>query len=187
MYREIGILLKRCQKGDKKAKESLLLKLKPLIISSIKKYYNKREEYDDLIQDGYEVILKALEEYDPLKGAKFLGYVKMQLKYKYLDKYKEKDYLSLNEPIGEGSEEIIDLLRADEKEAIDKIIVTEERKIILNGLNKLTKRQREVVFYYYIERKSMKEISEILNISYRTVVNTKTNSLKKLKKIIVKK
>lgn len=187
MYKEIERLFKYSQKGDERAKERLLLKLKPLIISSIRRYYNRIEQYDDLIQDGYEVILKSLEDYDPLKGTKFLGYVKIQLKYKYLDKHKEKHYLSLNEPIGEGEEEIIDLLEGGEIEPIENIIKVEENNLLLKGLNKLTKRQREVVIYYYIENKSMKEISKILNISYRTVVNTKTNSLKKLKKTIVRK
>ncbi len=187
MYREIEELLKESKKGDMKSKEKLLLKLNPLIISSIRRYYNRTELYDDLIQEGYEVVLKCLEDYDPSKGTKFLGYVKTMLKYKYLDKHKEKYCLSLNEPVGDGKEEILDLLEGDEKEPIENIISSEENKLLLGGLKKLTERQREVIVHYYIESKTIKEISEILGVSYRTVVNTKTNSLKKLKKIMVKR
>ena len=128
MYSEIERLLKASKKGDKKSKEVLLLKLNPLIISSIKRYYNKVEMYDDLIQEGYEVVLKCIEDYDPKKKTKFLGYVKVMLKYKYLDKHKEKSYISLNKPVGDGKEEILDLLEGDEKEPIENIINKEENK-----------------------------------------------------------
>ncbi len=60
-----------------------------MIISSIRRYYNRIELYDDLIQEGYEIILIAIDDYDPAKGAYFLGYIKTMLKYLYLGKYRE--------------------------------------------------------------------------------------------------
>lgn len=186
MYREIERFVFLSKKGDEKAKKELLERLRPLIISSIRRYYNNYLYYDDLVQEGYEEILQCIENYDPSKGAKFLGYVKISLKFHYLNKHRKKVHLSLNEPIGDGEEEIIDLLKGDEIEALDFIINKEEKEFLLKGLNSLTKRQREVVIYYYIDGKSMKEIGEILGISYRTVVNTKTVALNKLKKTIVK-
>ena len=56
MYKEIETLLYLSKKGDIKAREKLLIKLNPLIISSIRRYYNKVHLYDDLIQEGYETI-----------------------------------------------------------------------------------------------------------------------------------
>lgn len=186
MYKEIENLVSLSSEGDKNAKEELLLKLKPLIISSIRRYYNNRSCYDDLIQEGYEVILKCVEEHDPLKGATFLGYTKTMLKFHYLNKHKEKIHLSLNERVGDGENEIIDFLEGEEMEILDSIILKEEKRLLLDSLNCLTERQRQVVIYYYIEGKSIGEIAKILGISYRTVVNTKTNSLNKLRKIIVR-
>lgn len=184
MYKEIEGLLLLSKKGDKKAKETLLLKLNPLIISSIRRYYNRIDQYDDLIQEGYETILQAIENYDPNRGVKFLGYIKTMLKYRYLEKHREKQFLSLNEPLDEG--EFIDFLEGDEEDPIDIVIKKEETNILLESLNCLTERQRQVMVDYYINRLSIGEIADKLGISYRTVVNTKTQGLNKLKKGIVK-
>ncbi len=184
MYNEIERLLLLSKRGNKEAKETLLLKLNPLIISSIRRYYNRIDQYDDLIQEGYETILQAIENYDPNRGVKFLGYVKAMLRYGYLEKHREKQFLSLNEPLDEG--EFIDLLEGNEEEPTDIIIKREEIKILLKSLNCLTERQRQVVVEYYINRLSIDEIADKLGISYRTVVNTKTQGLNKLRKWIVK-
>lgn len=184
MYKEIEKLLLLSKKGDKKAKETLLLKLNPLIISSIRRYYNRIDQYDDLIQEGYEIILKAIENYNPNRGVKFLGYVKAMLRYGYLEKHREKQILSLNEPLEEG--EFIDLLEGNEEDPVDAVIKKEEKYLLLESLNCLTERQKQVVVDYYINRLSIDEIANKLGISYRTVVNTKTQGIKKLKNRMVK-
>ncbi|HSH36690.1 sigma-70 family RNA polymerase sigma factor, partial [Schnuerera sp.] len=170
MYKEIENLLLLSRKGDKEAKQTLLLKLNPLIISSIRRYYNRIDQYDDLIQEGYETILIAIENYDPDRGVKFLGYVKSMLKYCYLEKHREKQHLSLNKPLEEG--EIIDLLEGDEEDPIDMAINKEEIDLLIKSLNYLTKRQKQVVLDYYINQLSIGEIADKLGVSYRTVVNT---------------
>lgn len=186
MYSEINELLERCKSGNLEAKEKLLCKLKPLILASIRRYYNKFEEYDDLIQEGYEIILKAIEEFDPNKGVHFLGYIKLQLKYHYLNKHREKEYYSLNEPIGDGELELLDLIESNEIDLLDHIIAKENGEILIKALNSLTKRQKQIIVEFYINELSMEEIAQKLNISYRTVVNTKTNGINNLRKIIVK-
>ncbi len=91
VYSEVVKLLEKSKAGDLEAIEILLYKLKPLILASIRRYYNKVDEYDDLIQEGYEIILVAIEEYEENRGTQFLGYVKLQLKYHYLNKHREKN------------------------------------------------------------------------------------------------
>lgn len=184
MYKEIEVLLEASRKGDMNSKEKLLLKLNPLIIASIRRYYNRRDLYDDLIQEGYEIVLLAIEKYDPGRGVKFLAYVKSLLKYNYLEKHREKSWLSLNEPLEDG--EFIDLLEGDEKDPIETIIEREDTKLLLESLDCLTERQRSIVVDYYINKISIDRIAARLAISYRTVVNTKTVAINKLKKRIVK-
>ena len=184
MYKEIEELLFFSKKGDKGAKEVLLLKLNPLIISSIRRYYNRIDQYEDLIQEGYETILLAIDNYDLTRGVKFLAYVKAMLKYLYLEKHKEKQHLSLNEPLGGG--EFIDIIEGDEEDPIDIVMKNEETHLLLESLNSLTLRQKQVVIDYYIHKLSIDEIADKLGISYRTVVNTKTQGINKLRKRIVK-
>lgn len=186
MYKEIETLLALSKEGDVKSKEQLLFKLKPLLIGSIRRYYNRIDLYDDLIQEGYETILTAIDDYDPKKGVYFLGYIKAMLKYHYLNKHREKQHLSLNEPVDCNGTEIIDLIEGDEKDPADRIIDMEENQVLLDSINCLTKRQRETIVYFYINGYSIDKIANKLGISYRTVVNTKTVGINKLRNTIVK-
>lgn len=183
MYKEIESLYKRAKKGDVKAKVDLLTRLTPLVISSIKRNYNNQREYEDLIQEGYEVILKAIEEYDQNRGVQLLGYIKAMLRYHYLNKHRDKAILSLNKPLEEG--EIMDLIVAEE-EPIDTVLKKEETMLLLKALNSLTPRQKKVIVDFYVKNIPIAEIAKNMGISYRTVVNTKISALRKLKRQIVK-
>lgn len=184
MYKEIESLVVLSKKDNKRAKEVLLNKLNPLIISSIRKYYNRADKYEDLVQDGYETILNCIHDYDPDKGAYFLGYVKVMLKYCYLGNYKGKQTLSLNEPLEDG--ELMDVLVGEEKDPVDIVVEREEYTLLSNSLYCLTDRQLGVVIDFYINGLSVGEIADKLDVSYRTVINTKTQAVKKLKNRIVK-
>ncbi|QIB27526.1 RNA polymerase sigma factor [Caloranaerobacter azorensis] len=188
MYSEINKLIDAAKNGDMTAKEKLLFKLKPVVLSSIRRYFNRRDLYEDLIQEGYEIILRALRYYDEDKGVHFLGYVKMMLKFHYLNNSrKNREYISLNQTINskDDSLELIDCI-ADENLLQDEIVIKNEEVLdLMNALDELTERQREIVFMYYIQNISLKEISKRLDISYRTAVNIKTSAIKKLRKSIV--
>lgn len=177
-------LVEEARKGNKEAMEEIIIKLQPLIISSIKKYYNNGKEYDELIQDGNLMILESLKDYNPNIGVHFLGYIKLNLKYLYLNKHKRKIHLSLNEPIGDGELEIMDLLISDEKNALDILLEDEMNLKLKEALEKLTERQREIVILYYVNNMSIDDIKNKLGISYRTVVNIKTKALGNLRKWI---
>jgi RNA polymerase sporulation-specific sigma factor len=50
------------------------------------------------------------------------------------------------------------------------------------ALASLTERQREVIIYFYFEGYSIPEIAKRMGVTYRTIVNTKTNALEKMKR-----
>lgn len=182
MYEDIERLRLLGAKGDVGAKGELLAKMKPLIINSIRRYYNNIQLYDDLIQEGYEIILEAVRNFDDTRGVYFLGYIKTLLKYHYLNKHREKYIISLNTPIGESEEELMDILEGDELDPLDNIIQTEEYIELRNSFSLLTERQRKVVVLYYSCHMPIGKIAERLGVSYRTVVNTKAAAIQKLKK-----
>lgn len=185
MYRELDELLAKAKKGDVNSKEEILNRLEGLIIKSIQRYYNIKNEYEDLIQLGNLVILECIQDYNPDKKVYFLGYVKTMLKYAYLNRHKERRHLSLNTPIGkDGDTEMVDTLESNMETPLEIILKLEDRKELKNALSSLTPRQREVTLAYYIEGLSMADIAERLGISYRTVVNTKTRSLEIMKRSI---
>ncbi|NLJ77822.1 MAG: sigma-70 family RNA polymerase sigma factor [Tissierellia bacterium] len=184
MYRHIEELLALGRKGDSEAKEELILQLKPLVLSSIRRYYNRGDLYDDLIQEGYEVILNAIGDYDPDKGVYFLGYVSALLRYHYLEKHREIQPYSLNSKV-DGGGEILDLIEGKEDPVAD-ILEIETRGELFRALDCLTHRQKEVLIYFYVYELNMHEIARRLGIAYRTVVNTKTRAIEKLRNRLVR-
>lgn len=173
--------VKKAKEGDLESKEEIIKSLQPLLVSSIRRYYYNKNEVEDLMQEGNLKILESINNYDEDKGVYFLGYIKTMLKYMYLDKHKERQHMSLNEKTGDGNDEIIDLLVSEEADIGDTIASKEELKELNKILKVLTERQRQVIVLFYIEKKNMHEIGAKLDISYRTVVNTKTMALKKLR------
>lgn len=188
MYKIIDKLLESSKQGNKSSKEELLNKLRPLIISSINKYYPNSMDYEDLIQDGNIVVLECINNYDISKGVFFLGYVKTMLKYNYLQNHKRKYMISLNTAVGDDNEnEMIDLLQSEELEAIESLIIVENNEIVKECLKVLTQRQRNIVLLFYIENISIGDIAKYLKVTYRTVVNTKTQAMKKLRIELIRK
>lgn len=182
MYKEFEDLVIKGREGDVKAKEAIVDKLTPLIIKSIRRYYNNLNEFEELLQDGRLQVLQCIEDYDINKGAYFIGYVQTMLKYLYLNKHKVKRTPSLNIKVGEDEDDELINLIADDVD-IEELIVREEVKDELyRALEKLTKRQKEVIYYFYFGKVAIKDIAERLKISYRTVVNIKVQGLEKLRK-----
>lgn len=183
MYEELEKALLKAKAGDVDSKEQILNELYPLIISSIKRYYNRIFDFDDLLQEGRIVILECINNFDETKGVYFLGYVKTMLKYYFLDKHKVKMMLSLNEKVGsEDEEELVDLLESDVEDASEVLVRLEENNQLTQALTSLTIRQREIVIEYYYEGLTIDQIAEKFGIKYRTVVNTKIVALEKMKR-----
>jgi len=173
--------------GKEEEKVKLTEMLEPLIKTSIKRYYYGDMGRDDLIQEGKVKILECLKTFDEKKGVYFLGYVKAQLRYLYLNLCKTKGFeISLNSHIdmGEGSVELIDTL-VDEKVDIEENFVkkSEFHNLIL-ALDLLTNRESQIIRMYYFENIGMKDIARKLGLAYRTVVNTKVNGVEKVRAIV---
>ena len=181
-YEEWNSLVLAAKEGYKEAKEEILENLRPLIISSIQKYYNRRDFYEELIQEGDLCILEAIDKFEFDQNTYFLGYVKVQLKFLYLNKNREKVHVSLNTKIGEKKEEeILDTLASNDLEPLSDILDREIKRMLSISLDTLAPKQRETVELFYSERLSITEISKKQGVSYRTVVNTKTRAIDKLR------
>lgn len=174
-------LVKSAKEGNIRSKEEIVSKLQPLLVSSIRSYYNIARDYDDSMQDGNLLILECIESYDEEKGVYFLAYVKSKITYLYLNKNKERIHLSLNEKLKDGENELIDLIESGEIDILDRIIKSQGNLHLYEAYEGLSKREKEVISLYYIRGDNMKEIAKKLGVSYRTVVNTKVNAILKLK------
>lgn len=159
-------------------------KYHPLIVSSINRYYNKPHEFEELYDEGVLEVCEALMDYDVNKNDSFGGYLKSRLYFFYISKNKFKENLSLDSPIGEEDLTLMDMLM-DPMNIENEYEINEEYKILYKAIGELTERQRRVLLDFYIGRFSISDIAKKYDIKYRTVVNTKTMALKKLKKYLL--
>lgn len=178
-------LVDRCKGGELKAKEEIIERLKPLIFTSIKKYYFGEEEFKDLFQEGALKILKAINAFDEKREVPFLGYIKLQLKFFYMDRRKKvRRELSLNNQIDTGDDllSFIDLVVDETANIEENLLKSQNGKTLVKVLNVLTLKQKQIIILYYGKGFTMKQISKALGVHYQTVVKTKERALKKMKK-----
>lgn len=174
---EIQLRAVRCSEEDM---VKIVEALRPLILSSIRKYYNKRHLYDELFQEGCVEIIEGLLDYDAEKGIPFIAYIKKRLYYYYLGKNHNKEELSLDKENEEG-DSLISLLQSDvdiEKDLLNK----EEYRELQIAVSRLPERQRNIIIDFYFRKMKIKDIGEKYGISYRSCVNSKTKGLHNLRK-----
>jgi len=185
---DINYIIQNSIKGDKKSQEILLNKLHPLIYKNIYKYYQFNDDIiEDLVQEGYIIILKSLKTYDESLNVHFLGYVKTNLRFYYKNYYRntknQRKTISLNQTINSS----FSTLNLDNKtidNTIDELTKKESYKELQTNIEKLSTKEQNVINMYYIDKLSMSEIAKILNISYRTAIGRKYMAMQKLKKMM---
>ncbi len=67
-------LIKAAQRGDEKAKETMVVRNTALVKSIVKKFLNRGVEFDDLMQIGSLGLIKAVLGYDPSYDVRFSTY-----------------------------------------------------------------------------------------------------------------
>lgn len=164
-------LIMNAKNGDEEAKLALLSRYKPLIFKYSLKIHLKGFDFDDLLQHGTLSVLNAIDKYNLNKDAKFLdSYIINTIKNNYANlqrnQSKKSTETSLNTPVENTDNEVIDLIPCDEStEGIAmKNLVAKE---ILNALNTLTLEEQELLLHVYITRDfTVKGYCHFKNISY---------------------
>lgn len=159
--------------------EKIIAAYKPLILKTVKQFGSFEEE--ESIDEARMILIDAIGTYDSTKGT-FGTYLKNLLRYHFLDKAKLPQAGSIYEE-DEEKNSIIDLLEA--KEDTEEIIMAEERKKeILENLEKINKKNSQILKLKYYQDLTNKEIGQIMNISTKTVFNRISMGLKEMREIM---
>lgn len=181
---DINYIIQKALERDKIYQEILLMKLKPLIYSNIYKYYNySNQEVEDLAQEGYIVILNAINTFDKSKKIHFLHYVKINLMYFYKNYYMKNKKQSMVETLTTEQTEITD----SSKRPSDVVMSKEEKIHLYSCIQQLKPKEQIIIYLYYYKDYSMKEISKNIKIPYRTAIGIKANGIRKLRRLLNKK
>lgn len=185
---KIGKLVNLIRNGNKDLELELIKSLEGLIVNSIRGYciVENKVEFEDLYQDACEEVLKGIYEYNEELDIHFLGFIQARLHFKFLYKNRYIKYSklvdSLNLKISEESnKEKIEFLE-DKKSNIEEIYIKSYTYFKLyEAIEKLDLRHKRIINLYYFEGVTLKEISKILNISYKTCKREKKSALKMMK------
>ena len=185
-------MLALMEKGDQEARNRLIEHNLRLVAHIVKKFENTGEDNEDLISIGTIGLIKAIESYSPAKGTKLATYAARCIENEilmYLRSLKKtKKDVSLQDPIGkdrEGNEiSLMDVLKADNDDIIEKIQLNMEKKKIYKYIHILDAREKEVIIGRFgleeNEELTQREIAKNLGISRSYVSRIEKRALMKL-------
>ncbi|HUB62374.1 MAG TPA: sigma-70 family RNA polymerase sigma factor [Puia sp.] len=139
------------------------------------KFIDNPGQLEDSIQ---ELFVELWQSKSRIPVTSVRAYLLKSLKYKILKTYRRRRSLL---PIGDsqGSFEWSheDRLIAGERDA-------ENSKKVLNALDRLSNRQKEIVYLKYFQNLSYEEISEVMNINYQVARNLLYQAIRSLKTLL---
>ncbi len=150
-------------------------KMKPLINKFVRETILSGFDKDDLRQECYMLINKAVVGYDKECNVPFESYYKIML-YGWRSNQNKKRKLIF---LGEES-----VLREEKDASIDIEKDVERRMLweeVIARIDKLDEIEKEIILGYYLENKSIKEIANKLGATYKNIEYKKGAILKKLK------
>ena len=189
-------------------REQLILEYAPLVkvvAGRLSMYLGYNVEYEDLVSYGIFGLIDAIDKFDYLKEVKFETYASLRIRGAILDQIRKMDWIPRtirqkqkkieavikeveqstgNEYMEQGSDISQDYRRhtSSHFEAPEERIEKEElAKVLGEALQLLTEKEQKVITLYYYEELTLKEISNILEVSESRVSQLHTRALKKMK------
>ncbi|MCB2309171.1 sigma-70 family RNA polymerase sigma factor (plasmid) [Clostridium estertheticum] len=174
-------LVEKAKNGDRKSLMVIIEKYKFLIIKLASTYHIPSYEFEDLVQQGYLSVIKAVNLYT-LGRNTFDGYCINSIKTNFnaLLKGKLKHYREVpnSDPISKSTAEEYKFTLEDE------VIAYDEVKRLYCALEKLDPSERAIVERFYLVNDTLKEIACDSSQSYNHLLRVKSKALKKLRKYI---
>jgi RNA polymerase primary sigma factor len=197
-------LLKKCKKGNLKAKNEILEANLRFVFDIAKHYTGRGVPISELISDGNMGLLRAIDKFDESKNVKFISYAVWWIRQAMLESIKKKNAINFVEiEPNTDNDSYIDkrLIEDDEDDTSfnkelsnendekSKEISENQRNIITNIIGTLSDRERDIIENYYglnsNKELTLSEIGKKYNLSSERVRQIKLVSLRKLRSKIL--
>lgn len=173
--REDILLWESFRKGDRDAFASLFRAYyQPLL-----RYGSKFTMDDKLLEDCIqELFIELWQSNSRTEVLSVKSYLLKSLKYKILKTYRKKT--GRLSPTDGGDH----FIWSHENFLIAEQENEEKRQSLLRALEKLSNRQKEIIYLKYYQNLSYEEVSEIMNINYQVARNLLYQAIKSLKSML---
>lgn len=193
-------LLKKCKKGNLKAKNEILEANLRFVFDIAKHYTGRGVSISELISDGNMGLLRAIDKFDETKDVKFISYAVWWIRQAMLESIKKKklvNFVEIEPNIDNDSSMDKKLIEDDEDDVPsndrfvnegdekNKETIENQKNIISSLITVLSDRERDVIENYYglgdKKELTLTEIGEKYNLSCERIRQIKRQSLKKLR------
>ncbi|MFL0194289.1 sigma-70 family RNA polymerase sigma factor [Clostridium sp. WILCCON 0269] len=180
-------LLKKAKNGDKIAVEEICKSFNGMIINLSRSIYINGYTMEDMIQEGRVSLIKAIGSYDINSKYPFTAYAKSAVKknfhWKIRNNTRKPSCCSLYSCNSQGNE-LLDMIPSTED--IEEDFIKRQYNIKLwEAIEKLPEEKRDIIIWYHILEKDLKEYAAKKGIAYRTAVYKKKKALDILKEYLI--
>ncbi|MDD6879183.1 MAG: RNA polymerase sporulation sigma factor SigK [bacterium] len=186
----------RSADGDLTARDKLIEHNLRLVVFLAKKYENTKVDLEDLVSIGTIGLIKGIKTYSMNKNIKLATYASRCIDNEilmFLRKNKKiKTEVSFDESLSfdlDGNELHLEDILGTEPDIVTKGLEEDlNRKIVLDEINKLNIRDREIIVMRYGlvtgEERTQKEVAEILGISQSYISRIEKKVIKRIKAVV---
>ena len=164
------------RKGDRDAFAALFRSHYETLYRFGSQFTGDSELLEDTIQELFIELWQA-KSTTPILSVK--AYLLKALKYKLLKAFRKAGRLL---PLYDSD---VNFEFSPESLLIAEQESAEKRRKVLEALQRLSHRQREIIYLKYYQNLSYEEVSEIMNINYQVCRNLMSQAIKTLRKILV--
>ena len=197
-------LLKKCKKGNLKAKNEILEANLKFVFDVAKHYTGRGVSISELISDGNMGLLRAIDKFDESKDVKFISYAVWWIRQAMLESIKKKNAInfveiepntdndsSMDKKFIEDDEDDVQTKETFSNEIDEKSReINENQRIVISDLiSSLSDRERDIIENYYglNDRKelTLTDIGKKYGLSSERVRQVKLKALRKLRSKIL--
>jgi RNA polymerase sigma factor (sigma-70 family) len=180
-YEKIEKLVLRAKNNDKDAKEDIINRFKPYVLTISKNTHIHGYDFYDIQHECYQTVLNCIELYDPA-NKKFIGYVLTSIRNSVKGLMKKSDRRRTSEGIEALilSDNLELTLCSEEKNILDFLCERCELTLLKQAISSLNEIEQELIKYIFFERNTLKSYAEFKSICYTTATNRRNTALSKL-------